>query len=87
MSNSKRLASIAFALALAGTVWTFNTVAAAPADDTGKPATSDAKSTVCKFTNGPKAGTTHDYSDETALPIGAPCDDDADSTGVIIPKQ
>jgi hypothetical protein len=40
-------------------------------------------STICSFNIGPKAGTTHDYAPLNALPVGSPCQDGADSSGVI----
>jgi len=54
-----------------------------------KPTTSvpSGVSTVCRFNNGPAAGTTHDYAPLAPLPLGAPCQDGAGSSGVIIPKS
>ncbi|MHB1936617.1 MAG: hypothetical protein ACYCOR_08535 [Acidobacteriaceae bacterium] len=39
--------------------------------------------TVCKFTSGPKAGSTHDYAPMHA-PLNTACDDGAGSSGVIV---
>jgi hypothetical protein len=91
MLNLERFAVMAAPLAVAAVVLACcapapSMVASAPVQNAGNPPASAATSTVCKFTNGPKAGTTHDYADETPLSIGAPCDDDGDSTGAIIPK-
>ena len=41
---------------------------------------------VCKFTSGPKAGSTHDYAPMHA-PLNTACDDGAGSSGVIIAAQ
>ena len=41
-------------------------------------------STICQFTNGPKAGGWHNYAPMTALPIGAPCRDGMGSTGTVV---
>lgn len=42
-------------------------------------------STMCKFTNGPAAGTTRDFAPLAGLAIGAPCQDGMGDTGIIIP--
>jgi predicted hydrocarbon binding protein len=44
-------------------------------------------STICKFTSGPLAGTTHDYAPMAAIPVGSPCTDGAASNGVVIAKR
>jgi hypothetical protein len=41
-------------------------------------------STLCKFTNGPRAGQTQDYAPMAPLPVGAPCHDDQQSTGFVV---
>lgn len=43
-------------------------------------------STICSFTNGPAAGTTHDYAPMPGLPVGSACEDGRGSTGVIIAR-
>lgn len=43
-------------------------------------------STMCKFTNGPAAGTTRDFAPLTGLAIGAPCQDGMGDIGIIIPR-
>ena len=48
---------------------------------------SGAKSTICKFTSGPSAGTTHDYAPMDPIPVGSPCTDGAGSDGVVIAKS
>ena len=45
------------------------------------------KSTICKFTSGPRAGTTHDYAPKPPIPVGSPCTDAAGSDGVVIAKS
>jgi hypothetical protein len=42
-------------------------------------------STVCKFTRGPAAGTTHDYAPFGPAPIGTGCNDGKGTTGYVIP--
>lgn len=40
-------------------------------------------STVCVFTRGPRAGESHDYAPQPAIPVGSACQDGAGSTGVV----
>lgn len=42
-------------------------------------------STVCQFTKGPAAGTTHDYAPLLPAPVGTPCHDGKGSSGYLIP--
>ena len=51
-----------------------------------EPGTSPQSGSVCKFTSGPKAGSTHDYAPMHA-PLGTACDDGAGSSGVIAAAQ
>jgi hypothetical protein len=44
-------------------------------------------STICKFTQGPRAGTTHDYAPRPPIPVGAPCNDGTSSVGVVVAGQ
>jgi len=53
---------------------------------TGGGGSGGGKSTICKFTSGPLAGTTHDYAPMDPIPIGSPCTDGKDSNGVVIAK-
>lgn len=41
-------------------------------------------STICKFTVGPRAGTTLDYAPMKAIPVGTGCQDGGPSSGVVI---
>jgi hypothetical protein len=41
-------------------------------------------STLCKFTSGPRAGQVHDYAPMAPIPVGSPCQDGVQSTGVVI---
>jgi acetate kinase len=45
-----------------------------------------ATSTICSFSSGMAAGTTHDYAPLAGLPVGTACQDDAGSTGKIVAK-
>lgn len=40
-------------------------------------------STVCHFTNGPRAGQSQDYAPAPAVPVGTPCHDGGESTGTV----
>ena len=44
-----------------------------------------AMSTICEFTNGPQAGTRHDYAPMQPIPVGSPCNDGQGSTGRVVP--
>jgi hypothetical protein len=46
-----------------------------------------ALSTVCKFTLGPRVGTTQDFSELSPVPIGSPCTDGEGSRGVVIARD
>lgn len=47
------------------------------------------RSFLCKFTSGPRAGQTQDYSGHPAgaLPVGTPCQDGAGSSGAIVSSR
>ena len=44
-------------------------------------------STLCRFTNGPRAGQVQDYAPMAPLPVGTPCHDGQGSTGVVVSRQ
>ncbi len=46
-----------------------------------------AKSTLCRFTAGPRAGETRDYAPMDPLPVGTPCQDGAGSTGYVVAQS
>ena len=59
-----------------------------PAGSSGKSATEGTQlSTICEFTNGPRAGTGHDYAPMQPIPVGSPCHDGQGSTGIVVPSR
>jgi hypothetical protein len=62
----------------------FGTVVAPSGSTSSTPAASAARSTLCKFTSGPRTGQTQDYAPQPALPIGTPCWDGTSSSGVVV---
>jgi hypothetical protein len=43
-------------------------------------------STICRFTAGPRAGSTQDYAPMAPIPVGSPCHDGQGSTGVVVAR-
>src|SRR5258708_20498115 len=60
----------------------FAAEAAVPSERSSEPALS----TVCKFTIGPRVGTTQDFSNLWPGPIGRACKDGAGNRGVVAPR-
>jgi hypothetical protein len=42
-------------------------------------------STICQFNSGPRTGQKQDYAPMAPIPVGSPCTDGQNSTGVVIP--
>jgi len=51
-----------------------------PAPPSGGPG---GMSSVCHFTQGPRAGQSQDYAPQAPLPVGTPCTDGVSSTGTV----
>jgi hypothetical protein len=53
------------------------------ANPQSQPSPQSQMSTVCSFTRGPKAGTTHDYAPMAPMAVGTPCQDGQESFGIV----
>jgi hypothetical protein len=71
------------ALKAANKLTVFAAAAAEPSERSSEPALS----TVCKFTLGPRVGTTQDFSNLWPVPIGSPCTDGEGSRGVVVARD
>lgn len=49
-----------------------------------EPVQSAGTSTLCRFNNGPRSGTSVDYAPQAPIPIGSPCHDGGTSSGVVV---